>query len=521
MNLPYMNEIRPVKRQIVEFRGYNHNTTIGEGEFYQMSNLSSDYYPALAVRKKRKEVKELVSPNGLFAKDEPAWVDGTGFYYNGIYKGSVTDGAKQFVSMGAYLLIFPDRKYYNTFDNTFGSLEAHTYISSTITIQACQMDGTLSDPASSMYVKISAAGIGSGFKQYDGITISGCVIEELNKTVVITKMETGYIIIPGKILSNRNQSGGLSIDRKVPEMDFLTESENRIWGCSSAKHEIYASKLGDPFNWNCYEGISTDSYAATVGSDGDFTGATTFLGYVMFFKENCIHKVYGSKPSNYQIFENAGRGIAKGSEKSVAIVNETMYYLSRNGVVAYAGGFPASVSDVFGDVEYINGVGGALGNKYYISMYDGNVYHLFAYDEKLGLWFREDNTHATYFANCEGKLYYIDADTKKLVDITGNDTGTINWSAEFSDTDRSMYKKYVSKIQFKLELEENAVFSVHIMYDNNGRWEKVATASDKAGRSYNIPVSVRRCDSYKLKLSGTGMCKIYTMVKTYSEGSDY
>ena len=34
----------------------------------------------------------------------------------------------------------------------------------------------------------------------------------------------------------------------------------------------------------------------TVGSDGPFTGAATCMGYALFFKENTLHKLYGSKP---------------------------------------------------------------------------------------------------------------------------------------------------------------------------------------------------------------------------------
>ena len=66
--------------------------------------------------------------------------------------------------------------------------------------------------------------------------------------------------------------------RSVPEMDFVIESGNRLWGCKygvvdgKAVNEIYASKLGDFKNWNCYAGRSTDSYVATRGSDGPFTG---------------------------------------------------------------------------------------------------------------------------------------------------------------------------------------------------------------------------------------------------------
>ena len=74
-------------------------------------------------------------------------------------------------------------------------------------------------------------------------------------------------------------------------MDFVIESGNRLWGCRYGKalngetvNEIYASKLGDFRNWYCFAGISTDSYTASVGTDGAFTGAVTYMGRPIFFK---------------------------------------------------------------------------------------------------------------------------------------------------------------------------------------------------------------------------------------------
>ena len=131
--------------------------------------------------------------------------------------------------------------------------------------------------------------------------ISGCTNADYNKTATIQAKTDDSITIIGVLENSFTQASGLKIKRKVPDMDFLTECENRLWGCSSKNHEVYASKLGDPLNWNVFEGISTDSYAATIGSDGDFTAAATYSGYALFFKEHTIHKVYGNKPSNIQI----------------------------------------------------------------------------------------------------------------------------------------------------------------------------------------------------------------------------
>ena len=77
------------------------------------------------------------------------------------------------------------------------------------------------------------------------------------------------------------------VERRVPDLDFVTECDNRVWGCSSRENVIYGCKLGDPTNWFSYRGIAADSYAVTVGSDGPFTGAATCMGYALLLQGKC------------------------------------------------------------------------------------------------------------------------------------------------------------------------------------------------------------------------------------------
>ena len=82
--------------------------------------------------------------------------------------------------------------------------------------------------------------------------------------------------------------------------------------------------------------------------------------------------------------------MAEGSGRSLAVAGEMMFYLSRSGPVAYSGGVPADIGTVFGQ-PFKDGVGGSDGLRYYLSMKDGlNDWHLFVYDTRTGLWYRED-----------------------------------------------------------------------------------------------------------------------------------
>lgn len=525
MLLPQINELSAGKSTMVDFKGYNHKLFISDGEFYDMENMTADYYPILSPRKPRGTCHQLTKPNGIFAKEKLIWADGTSLYFDGTKILDVEDSPKQFASMGAYLLIFPDKLYYNTADGTSGSLE-NKYVageSVEVSVASSPLSTSTNDlGADSPYVKISAPGIESGFSQYDGVEISGCTQEDLNKTTVIQELGENYILITGMTEEAFTQTGGLIVHRKLPQMDFITESDNRLWGCSSANHEIYACKLGDPKNWFCYEGISTDSYAVTVGSDGDFTGACTYLGNVLFFKEDVVHKVFGSQPSNFQVTSSTLRGVANGSEQSLAIVNETLYYQSRNGIVAYAGGAPTRISDALGEIQYHSVSSGAVGNKYYASMCDANgKWSLFVWDESKGMWHREDKTHAACFASLSGELYYLDADTSQIKTVIGSDQEELTWFAQFGEwIDSSYDKKYISKLQVNAQLEPGSDLNIWIRTDGSSQWECVYNVNSSVKRTYTIPIMPRRCERIEMKLSGKGMCKIFSVAKTVEFGSE-
>ena len=114
VQLPKLKQIPNRQEGVTAFAGLNRNLRIRDNEFADMRNLSSALLPVASARQRRRKLRTLKDPNGLFAHEKLCWADGTAFYYNGVKKGTVTDCEKQFVRMGAYVLIFPDKAYYNT-----------------------------------------------------------------------------------------------------------------------------------------------------------------------------------------------------------------------------------------------------------------------------------------------------------------------------------------------------------------------------------------------------------------------
>ena len=564
-------------RQIVDvFKGYNHNLRIGDGEFFDMKNMTSDHYPVLSPRKQRGVYASPDSPTGLIAKDALCYVEGTKFVINEYpVEMGLNDEPKQLISMGAYVIILPDKKWVNTLDTTqHGDIEAGWESTGDVTFSLCTISGeayegaeasstepkepknmqlwidTSSTPhalkqysavssmwvsIASTYIKMSAAGIGKPFGQYDGVTISGVTAKgvDLDGTMVIWERSDDYIVLAGildEVTTQKASEGVITVQRTMPQMDYVTECDNRLWGCKygmveggQVVNEIYACKLGDFKNWNCFMGLSTDSYAAGVGTDGPFTGAVTHLGYPLFFKENCVHKVYGKYPANFQIQDTACRGVQKGCHRSLAIVNEILFYKARSGVMSYDGSLPTESSYALGTEAYSNAVGGAHGNKYYISMADSmGAYHLFVFDTAKGMWHKEDCLPVDCFCSCDGEMYAISGG--KIITMLGSgtsDTDPVKWmvqTGEIGITSPDM--KYISRLTVRMSMDIGAEVVIYAQYDFDDEWESVCTLTSTNLRSFSIPIRPKRCDHMRLRIEGEGMAKIYSITKSIEQGSD-
>ena len=513
----YSDGIRQAKQQ--KFAGLNHNEGAGDGELFHMKNLCSDWYPLLATRQKRRLYKTLTKPNGLFAWEKLCWVDGTDFYYDGTVKGTVTDSAKTFAAINGYIIIAPDMAYYNIYRDEFGSLGSST------TQNVSFQDGTIyGEPAEKNTIKATGVNWEDYFQPGDAITISGSSAN--NKSIIIREISGDEMHFYENSFTNGSDTG-VKFEREVPVLKHMIENENRLWGCNDTT--IYASKLGDPFNFNVFDGLDTDSFTVDTGSAGNFHGAISFLGYPTFLKERRIYKVYGSLPSNFEVLGSATLGLAEGSGESLAIAGEALLYLNRNGVCMFTGGIPTPICKAFGLERYRNAVAGSDGLKYWISMQDSaNVWHLFCYDTQKGLWHEEDNLQIIHMAYSEGNLYMLSADGKLW--ITGNiqrpptsaEEEDFEWEAEFTDyVDDSPDKKDIRKLLIRMELDEDAYCNVWLQLDSDGNWfqPQDGTLEEETKRSYYLAIIPRRADHYRLKLTGKGGCRVYSITREYSIGS--
>ena len=563
MNLPGQKRVT-----LDSFGGYDARVRCGKGAFAAMKNLCGDRYPTLSVRAKRGTVGSVIKPHGLIGKDCLIWVDGTTLFINGTATDLVlTDTDKQLVSMGAYLVIFPDKKYINTQNLTdYGSLENTVTSTGEVTFSLCDREGnaleayTVStappadagtgtlwwdrsenalkrwssgmwEPVADVCVKISAVGIGVGFQPGDGVVLSGCTAAHVDGLQLLTAVETNSVVFPGMPDSVGTQSAAVTVRRYVPEMDYVVECGNRLWGCKygmvngRAVNEIYASALGDFRNWNSYAGLSTDSYAAQRGSDGVFTGAIAYLGNPIFFKEDCMERVYLSNSGAHQIVTVKCDGVKKGSSGSLQIVDGTLYYHSPGGVCAFTGSLPVCVSQTWGEARYHGGIAGGIEGKYYLSVQDDREEAvLFCYDTRRKLWYREDELRCRNFAVCDGELFALTQDgILSMQGKSGTPESAVDWIAESGDWGLDTSENtYLQRLEIRLKPAQNTTVELAVSYDGGQTWQTQGSLCGQAGQIRPAVLYIRpaRCAMLRVRLSGRGDCTIYSASAVYEKGSD-
>lgn len=519
------------KSKQIKFGGMNHTLGAKDGEIWDMRNMTSDHSPLLASRKKRWRLKTFEAAGGIYAWDGLCWVEGTGFYYKGEKKGEVTAGQKTFASLGAWIVILPDKCCYNVTTGEFRRMES--YFRNQI-MTFC--DGTLYDEeAQANTIQCEGIDWSEYFKVGDGVTIGGCTLQPgNNKTVIIREIDGDKLIFYADTFTlngegSYTEEGEITVARTVPDLLYLCENENRLWGCSETT--IYACKQGDIFNWNVYDGLADDAWAVDPGSPGKFTGCVSYKGYPTFFKEDRIYKVYGSLPSNFQVMGSATLGLMEGCAASLAIAGETLFYLGRNGIMAYTGGIPQPVSEDLGLQPFRSAAAGSDGLKYYVSMEDGEgSWGLYVYDTQRGQWHREDDTQATHFAKHLGNLYFLNAQGQlwiagglQSIPEEATPEEDVEWMVEFADfTHEDPNRKGVGKLQLRMEIDEGAQVQVWIQFDSDGQWRTVKHVLQEGAKgSCYLPIVPRRCDHYRLRITGTGGCRIYSLVRETYSGSEF
>ena len=450
----------------------------------------------------------------------------------------------KFAVMNQTLYIFPAKQAFRT---SVKNMEA-SVSAGDITIG----DGTYAGEPATLNTITAPSGVSwtDYFRVGDAVEISGCVNPGNNKTAIIREItstelrfyENTFAAAETQILTLPR-----TIARTVPDMDFVFVNENRMWGCKG--DTIYASKLGDPLNWSVFDGLSTDSWTATTGTDGNFTAGCSFRGYPTFFKENAVFQVMGDRPENFSVKKASISGVASFASGSVVEIRNNLLYYSVCGFVMWnGGGSPTIISRPLGLEPGKNTIitssymkAGSDGIRYYVTVWQygppPNYYietHDYVYDTRYGTWHEIEHAWSKEFAwdGARGLMLALKSEFDEENETLTNtsrfynlayppilpDTST-EWRVTFADSTRayktaltgSESKKGVLRLLIRCRLAKT--MKVWIAYDG-GDFEEAGEFGGEDGMdkgSRVVPLILRRCDYWQLRLTGVGDAVIYSI----------
>lgn len=583
MKLPYAKNVSSAtQKYMVQFGGINKTDAFAEGEFADMENLSLERFPYLTVRKpynrgiiateNGRKPNKIWSDGNIFASAEideakptEAYIKFRNYNQNAVaipnleaVAGFDEMGLKKldFVRINNKLTVFTDDP---VTENSSGlispytinldpELSTHEWESTTCSVTAAvdftENTVTLSEMSvrggkngavnfkfgDTVAIYLETDGEYGEAPDFYGVLNADVTTDAEGKTKIeftTNVFETLLSDGSGELPSN------VKIEKLTPEgLYFATGINNRIWAVRG--NTIFASALGEPSRWDSFEGLASDSYQVAVDSSGEFTGISVFDNNPIFFKEDMVYRLYGSLPSNFSLQKVDAPGAMSGCAQSIQRVNEALYYKGRNGVYRYTGAIPQCISEKLGDLSgYDRAVAGADDRYYYLTMVkkedekaENRV--LYIYDTKTGVWLKnEENAflcfarwgNVLYASDISGNIISKDIDTKNGL-TEKDDSETVAWYAEFKPFNEVVKEKKVySKLYLRLELDEKAFVSVLIKYDN-GAFNEIKTVKADSGEVFFIPISLKKCDSFTVRLEGHNGCTVKTMLREYRTAGD-
>ena len=213
--LPY--NMNPNKMEIVQMRGINWSDNLRDGDLRDSLNLSARRWPYITTRNGRVKQTAYQNVTALTAWDKLVAVQGTSLLYDGQVVGTVKAGKKQFAVVNTKMVIWPDKVYLDINSRSVKPLAASlTGSNATFTKNKMTVTGWTN--------------LTTRFKAGDGITISGCTTKtENNKDIVIKSVTATEITVADNTFTEATEaSTAIKLERKIPDLDFICESENRL-----------------------------------------------------------------------------------------------------------------------------------------------------------------------------------------------------------------------------------------------------------------------------------------------------
>ncbi len=325
-----------------------------------------------------------------------------------------------------------------------------------------------------------------------------------NTTIILTveiRNSEGNIIGWEKGSGNSYGSDGNTdytrgtIMRKIPRSTFGCVAHNRIWACSETGEEILASAVGSPLEFYELQGISSDSWIASTGTPGKFTGISAWQNRVVVFKPDIIHIVYGNLPSDFGIEKTYAAGCIDSG--SIAEAGGMLIWLYYDGFYAYSGSRPKRISDKL-RTKYVSCRAFSDGRRYYARcVKEDGTGEFLIFDTELSLWSKISDIDVVTGDYFGGKVYVCDK--TKIYCLQFGEYGDF-----YAETPELTFDTFDDKsiIYATIRCKISDGFLNLYTRANNGEWVP-HKGIDKTGK-HKLPIRYAPGDILRLRLEGHG-----------------
>lgn len=545
---------RNLREQINGFGGLNRMDKTEKNEFCDMVNMSSEHYPYLSPSKSMKEVlfqrniRAVIAPRYSDAAAVTSFtgVAGDRFYYNGTEDNTtvIPQGNVTLVDFNGRIIIcvYDGEKshmfYYDYTATGNGKVERMEKGVYNKSCYAYSSGNPEADFEIVNYLELTSADAEWDFKEGDSVFIEGfgndltdnntvqldsryqavsssraisCIVERVDGKKLYLQL---YNRDGNRLLLKRGMGSDVSVYTKIPTMNHVCVHNNRLWGTHPNGEYIYASKQGDCFNFNTFQGLANDSYYCEVGTPGGFTGIVSYRENIVAFKREYIHHIYGDKPANFAMPKQLS-DCGCIDIRSVAQVGTRLYFLGYGGFYAYAGGQPELISQKL-NKKYTEAVGMTDGQKYIVSCKGSGGNELLVFDTRYGLWHKEKYADITGSFRWHDKLYVAFGANNRIYEYGAN--APSEWSAtSVIIHDDSFDNKGMTELWIRARLDEGAKITVYTSEDG-GDFLQRTTLTPQGLKVYRIPIRFINGEFYQYRLEGVGNVIIYSIERVISSG---
>ena len=284
--------------------------------------------------------------------------------------------------------------------------------------------------------------------------------------------------------------------------------KNRLWSYEGGSLRGSVQAIFDSsgaIDWTTTDGTGMSALRRVLWQGGNVTGITAITSRVIFFKRGYIFALSGETPSTMYTSGISCPGLHENNRESIAVIEDSVFYLSDTGVYVFSGGFPQKISEG-ADITGTDACGGTDGVKYYLSLKEADgSYNFYVYDVRKRLWHREDSIHARSFAMIDGRVCYCDADNNKIM-VYGSGEG-VQWEAVFDYDEGTWQQKKYKKIAVRGDFEDADV----LISPDGEDWIPIGHSTGQEEFSL-IPV---QCERLRLKIRGIGRAIIKSIDRVF------